>query len=155
MNFPDTPPDPAASMCWFLGDFHLLLPHPRPAKAAQLPWSPFPAEFPAVQSSHSTGNHHPGGRKSTYSKQVPEGHRGSLVPPATPQECRATSCAGKSGQQISGSELERRKRGRNAKYSTEFLLLVALRALICDESYGSMGWSSTGLLKQMQEHISC
>lgn len=39
------------------------------------------------------------------------------------QKCMATSCIGKSGQQISGSELEGRKREKNAKYSIEFLFL--------------------------------
>lgn len=82
------------------------------------------------------------------------GARGSRQP-LTPQERRATSCAGKSGQHLCASELEGRKRGENAKHSTQVLFLAALHALICDESYGSTGWSSTGLLKQMQEHISC
>lgn len=82
MNFPDTRPDPAASICWFLGDFHLLLPHHRPAKTSQLQWSSFLAVFPLDQSSHR--NNHLSDRKSTYSKQVPEGHQGFLVPPASP-----------------------------------------------------------------------
>lgn len=149
MNIPDAPPDPAASICWFLGGFHLLLPHPRAAKAAELPWSPFPAEFPAVQSSHSRGITTPA------AGNPPSANRCQREP-------AATHSPGTQGHQLCweiraapASELEGRKRGENAKYSTQVLFLVALHALICDESYGSTGWSSTGLLKQMQEHISC
>lgn len=50
-------------------------------------------------------------------------HRGTKAPVPFPQECMATSSVGKSGQQNSGSQLEGRKRVKNAKYSIEFVIL--------------------------------